>query len=173
MPARHDLVTDPAIVAGLARARLAQAYFSRRLNELADEDFAGPSLVPGWSRAHVIADVGYQARALTRLIDGALEGAIVPMHESEAARLHEVELGATLATRALRHLSDHAAITLDVAWRDLPEELWAFEVRDQSGHRMPIAETVWLRTHALWLRSIELANGGRAEDAPPEIARRI
>lgn len=42
MPARTDRTTDPALRAGLLLARRGQAYFSRQLNELANDELDAP-----------------------------------------------------------------------------------------------------------------------------------
>ena len=49
MPARTDNVTDPVLAAQLLIARRGQAYFSRKLHALADEEFDQPSLLNGWT----------------------------------------------------------------------------------------------------------------------------
>ena len=45
-------------------ARRGTAYFAQRLAELSDDDFGGDTLLPGWSRRHLVAHVGYNAAAL-------------------------------------------------------------------------------------------------------------
>src|SRR5690606_37166878 len=72
--ARTDRTTDPGLRAALLLARRGQAYFSRKLNELRKDELDAPSLVPGWTRRHVVAQVGYNARALTRLTEWAATG---------------------------------------------------------------------------------------------------
>lgn len=166
MVARSDKVTDPAIVAGLLLARRGQAYFSRKLNELADEDLAAPSLVPGWSRAHVAAHVGLNARALTRLTQWAATGVETPMYASPAERDREIEFAATLPPRAIRTLSAHAAVHLTVEWRDLEPAAWRHEVRTARGRLVPVSETVWMRTREVWVHAVDLADGGRFTDFP-------
>lgn len=173
MVERRDLATDPDVRAGLAGARLAQAYFSRRLNELNDEELYAPSLSPGFSRAHVVARVGYQARAIARLVEWAETGIEQPMHESDAARRAEIEFGATLSDRALRHLSDHAAVQLDVCWRDLPADRWTQPVRLLDDKVVAISETLWLRTRELWSSSLALDNGTREKDLPERVRARL
>ena len=61
VPARHDQVDDPRLAANLLTVRRGTAYFSRKLAELSDDDFDAPSLLPGWTRRHVIAHVGFNA----------------------------------------------------------------------------------------------------------------
>lgn len=173
MAARTDNVTDPALAADLLLARRGSAYFSRKLNELTDEEYDGPSLLPGWSRRHVIAHVGYNARALTRLTEWAATGVENAMYPSPGARNEEIEYGATLNVTALRNLSDHAIVHLNVEWRDLPEEAWSHEVRSALGRTIPVSETPWMRAREVWLHAVDLDNGGAFEEFPPEFIDRL
>src|SRR5690606_1903973 len=86
MVARIDKTRDPELLAGLLLARRGTAYFERKLAELSDDDFDGPSLLPGWDRRHVIAHVGYNARALTHLTEWAATGVETPMYPTPEAR---------------------------------------------------------------------------------------
>jgi maleylpyruvate isomerase len=169
MPARTDRTTDPQLRAGLLLARRGQAYFSRKLNELPSGRLDAPSLVEGWTRRHVVAHVGLNARALTRLTEWAATGVETPMYASPEERDQEIELAATLPARALRNLCAHAAVHLDVEWRDLPEEAWHAPVRTALGRVVPVSETVWMRTREVWVHAVDLDNGGSFADFPPEL----
>ena len=169
MPARTDRTTDPELVAGLLLARRGQAYFSRKLHELRGDRLEMPSLVEGWTRRHVVAHVGLNARALTRLTEWATTGVETPMYASPTERDAEIELAASLPARALRNLSDHAAVHLDVEWRDLPAQAWHAPVRTALGRVVPASETVWMRTREVWVHAVDLASGGTFADFPPEL----
>lgn len=169
MAARTDRTTDPGLRAALLLARRGQAYFSRKLNELRNDELDAPSLVPGWTRRHVVAHVGFNARALTRLTEWAATGVETPMYPSPEERDAEIELGATLPARALRHLSAHAAVHLNVEWRDLSEEAWRSQVRTAQGREVPASETVWMRTREVWIHAVDLDNGGSFRHFPPEL----
>jgi maleylpyruvate isomerase len=171
--ARTDLVTDPAVIEGLLLARRGQAYYSRALSRLSDADFDGPSLLAGWDRRHLIAHVGLNARALTRLVEWAATGVETPMYASATQRAEEIHFSATLPVQALRNLSDHAAIHLTVEWRDLPDGAWSREVRTAQGRTVPVSETVWMRTREVWIHAVDLDAGARFEDFPPELLDRI
>jgi len=171
--ARTDNVSDPALAAELLLARRGQAFYSRKLNELRDEDFSGAALPHGWTRAHVAARVGFHARAITRLTEWAATGIETPMHASAAERDEEVRFGATLPVQAIRNLSSHAAVHLNVEWRDLPADAWAQPVRLDDGREVPVSETVWLRSREVWLRAVDLDNGARTDQFPPEIIDRF
>jgi maleylpyruvate isomerase len=169
MPARTDKTTDPNIQAGLLLARRGTAYFSRKLNELRDDEFDAPSLLPGWTRRHLIAHVGYNARAIVRLTQWADTGIEQPMYESSEARWREIEYGATLSPVALRNLSEHAAVHLNVQWRDLSDEAWRAEVRTSQGRVVPASTTIWMRTREVWLHAVDLDNGGSFTHFPAEL----
>lgn len=173
MARRTDLARDPAVITSLQEARLAQAYFSRKLNELGNEELYLPSLRPGWTCAHVVAHVGYHARGVTRLTEWAETGIRTDMYESDAARIAEIELGATQSARALRHLSDHAAVALDVAWRDLPDEKWRAQVEDDRGQALPISAMIDRRTLVLWQGALDLGNGARTQDVPAAVRSQL
>ena len=128
-----------------------------------------PSLLPGWSRRHVIAHVGYNARALTRLTEWAATGVEQAMYESSEARWREIEYGATLSPLALRNLSEHAAVHLNVEWRDLEDEAWKAEIRTASGRVVPASATVWMRTREVWLHAVDLDNGASYNHFPAEL----
>jgi len=169
MAARVDQVTDPAIAAALLLMRRGQAFWARALGEVPDDSFAEPSLLPGWSRAHVIAHVGYNARAVARLVEWARTGVETPMYESDRQRGDEIEFGATLPVDALRNLAAHASVHLNVEWRDLPAEAWGHLVRTAQGRTVPASETVWMRTREVWIHALDLRTGATTRDFPPQL----
>jgi maleylpyruvate isomerase len=164
--ARYDAVAAPA--RELAWTRRGTAYFARRLRELSEAELTGPSLIAGWTRAHVIAHVGYNARALARLVEWARTGVEMPFYESPEARAFEIELGATLPDRALRNLFDHAEVHLNVEWRDLTDAQW-----DAAVGGVAIRETPWMRAREIWVHAVDLDNGGSFLDFPPDLVDRL
>ncbi|TQI65327.1 maleylpyruvate isomerase [Bosea sp. AK1] len=169
--ARYEAPEAPAETLGWAR--LGTAYFARLLNNLADTDLRKPSLVPGWRRSHIVAQVGYQARALTRLTEWAASGTPQAMYPSERARLDEVENGSTLPTRALRGLFRHAAVHLDVEWRDLSGPAWDAELALPDGRLITARDTGWIRAREIWLRAVDLDAGGSFLDMPAAFVDRL
>lgn len=166
--ARYDAPEAPA--RELALARSGTAYFARKVNELSDAALYDPSAVPGRTRAHVICAVAYQARALARQATAAAAGtAIPPMRDEAWAELEDLDLGATLPPRALRHLVDHSAVHLDVVWRDLPGPGWDKLAPDAAGHPRPIRDCATERARMLWRGAIDLGSGARMRDLPTEL----
>ncbi|WP_217376965.1 maleylpyruvate isomerase family mycothiol-dependent enzyme [Paenarthrobacter ureafaciens] len=173
MVARHDLTTDPRLQEDLLQARRGTAFFARKLNELTDEELDGGTRLPGWTRRHIVAHVGYNARAIARLIEWAATGIETPMYSSPEARNQEIDFGATLSPTALRNLFDHSAVHLSVEWRDLPDADWSNEVRTAQGRTVPASETAWMRTREVWMHAVDLDNGATFNDIPAPVLERL
>ena len=169
--ARWDAPEAPAIELGWARS--GTAYFARQLNALADNLLDGPSLVDRWTRRHLVAQVGYHARALTRLTEWAARGVPTAMFASPTQRADEIEDGSTLPDRALRGLFRHSAAHLDVEWRDLDGAAWNARVALPDGTQIPASETPWIRAREIWLRAVDLDNGGSFLDFPAGLIDRL
>ena len=173
MVARHDQTTDPVLLGGLLQARRGTAFFARKLNELTDAELDGDSLLPGWTRRHVVAHVGYNARAVSRLVEWAATGVETPMYPSVEVRNYEIDFGATLSPIALRNLFDHSAVHLNVEWRDLPADSWHHKVKTVQGRTVPAEETVWMRTREVWVHAVDLDNGATFKDIPAPVLERL
>lgn len=169
--ARYDSPDAPA--RELAWARLGTAYIARSLNELTDAQLGGPSLLPGWTRRHVVAHVGYNARALTRLVAWARTGTETPMYASPQHRDTEIRHGATLPARALRSLFAHSAAHLNVEWRDLPGPGWDVQVRTAQGRVVPARETAWMRAREVWVHAVDLDNRASVREFPPDLVQEL
>lgn len=168
MPALHASVT-----ADLELARRGTEYYDGLLRELSDEDLDAPSLLPGWDRRHVVAHVGFNARALGRLVRWGRTARETPMYASMDARNVEIDEGATLSAAELRELHRVEATNLDAAWREFPGDRWDFPVRTAQGRTVPVSLTAWMRIREVWLHAVDLGSGGRFEDFPPELVDRL
>lgn len=63
---------------------------NRTVDGLADDDLAEPSLLPGWSRAHVVAHLALNGIALARVLEGVGRGQAVAMYRSDEERDHDI-----------------------------------------------------------------------------------
>lgn len=172
---RVEVMSAPerAVAADLALVRRGTEYYDGLLSRLSDDQLDGPSLLPGWDRRHVVAHVGFNARALARLVRWAHTGAENPMYPSAAARDAEIDEGATLPGGALRELHTAETDALQRAWRELPADRWDFPVRTAQGRTVPVSVTPWMRVREVWLHAIDLGSGGLFEDFPPELLDRL
>ena len=164
---------DAALAERLTITRRGTAYFAQRLTELADDEFDAQTLLPGWSRRHVVAHIGYNAAALCRLMDWAATGVETPMYESGEQRAHEIDTGARAAPAALRQSFFRTANQLDSKWRHHPQLAWSAVVRTAQGRQVPASEAVWLRAREVWIHAVDLATTGGFTDFPPLVTQTL
>ena len=173
MAARHDLTADPTVQAELVSPRLGTALFARTLAELDDAELDGASLLPDWSRRHVVSHLAYNARAIARLAEWARTGVETPMYESVAVRNQEIADGAKLTPTALRAFFEESAAQLDEAWSTLPTDAWAHPVRAAQGREVLALDTVWMRARELWVHAVDLAGRATFADVPAAVVERL
>ncbi|WP_236653154.1 maleylpyruvate isomerase family mycothiol-dependent enzyme [Streptacidiphilus melanogenes] len=119
--------TDIPVLAA-ATARLLATVDGMREEQLAES-----SLLPGWTRGHVLAHLARNADGLGNLLTGARTGVPTPMYAGPEAREHDIEAGAK------RSLAQHAAdlrasaARFDAAVAAMPEAAWAVEVPHRLG----------------------------------------
>jgi maleylpyruvate isomerase len=161
LPQRFGLAMDTHF------AKTGTAYLLRLIARLDQQQLAQPSLLPGWTRGHILAHVGYNARALSRLLKWARTGQELPMYSSPEQRHDEIEYGATLSIYALRSLIAHSDVALSTAWRTLPPDRWSFPVRTAQGRTVSVSETAWMRAREVWIHAVDLNTAGSFSDFPP------
>ncbi|MGL3608064.1 maleylpyruvate isomerase N-terminal domain-containing protein [Rhizobium sp. G187] len=169
--ARYDSSDAPAL--DLSLARLGAAYFSRKLNELSDQQLDLPSRLPGWSRRHLVVESCYHARHLARLVEAARTGRSEEKLDDPEAQIEDVDLGASLPPNALRYLFHHSQIHLNVEWRDLDALGWQASIRSLRGAVIPVQDTPWMRAKAIWSAAVNLNSGGSRRDFPAELVARL
>lgn len=166
--ARYD--ADEAPADDLLLARRATAYFARKLNELDDAALCTPAAGhSGWTRAHVVAAVGYDARRLALVLEPLCPNTGDLPPETDPADIPPLDMAATLPARALRYLFEHSAIHLDVCWRDLPGRQWDGTFADDQGATIPVRDLPRRRALTLWHQVIALGNGASPRDVPPSL----
>ncbi|HJB64031.1 MAG TPA: maleylpyruvate isomerase N-terminal domain-containing protein [Candidatus Microbacterium pullistercoris] len=173
MPARVDNVADAALAAELLLARRGQAYFSRVLACVPDAELRSGSFLAGWTNARVVAHVALDARATAHAIEALRTGSDEAVLVDAAQRVHEIDFASTLPPEALRNLSAHAAVHLNVEWRDLPQEAWNATIRVAGQGSILAAETVRLRCREVWMRSVDLAGPSATRDLPRQVLERL
>ena len=142
------------------------AWLMSYTDQLSDEAFRAPSLLPGWSRAHIVAHLARNAEALERLLRWARTGVESPMYSSPDQRSSEIDTGSQLDAAELRRSLRDASVALALAARDLPTSAWSTEVRSATGRILPASEVPWLRTREVWLHTVDLDAGGGLEELP-------
>lgn len=143
--------------------------FLSLVDSLADGDFARPSALPGWTVAHVVAHVAYNASALSRLVQWARTGEENRMYASVDARNAEIEQGAALRPDELRALAHSADERLRSGLAELPGERWQAEVLTAQGRTVPATEIPWMRTREVWIHGVDLGAGATYAGFPADL----
>lgn len=105
----------------------------RTVDAMADFQFREPSLLPGWTRGHVVAHLVLNAEGLAGALEGVREHRTVPMYASQEARDGDIEelAGADPAVLRDRLLASTTAIHDGV--EELPEDLHATRIERTPG----------------------------------------
>jgi maleylpyruvate isomerase len=138
--------------------------------EIAEPDLRRPSLLPGWTRAHVLAHLARGADAMRHLLVGARSGEDRPAYASEQEREAAIEHA---AGRGVKELADDlaaSAMALRAISRQLPDDAWRFPVRLRDAGPFPAAQLLTLRLVEVELHHCDLGAGYGPADWPAAFA---
>jgi maleylpyruvate isomerase len=137
---------------------------------ITDPDLRAPSLLPGWTRAHVLAHVARSGDAMRNLLVGARSGQNRPAYASAEARDAAIETGARMNAKDLvDDLADSAMAFRTVA-RQLPDDAWRFGVRVLNSRPFPAADLLTRRLVEVELHHCDLGAGYGPADWPAAFA---
>jgi maleylpyruvate isomerase len=151
---------------GVAADLLATREATGRLLGLVDRapDLTAPSLLPGWTRAHVVAHLAGNARSHVRMLGG------LPQYEGGAdGRAAGIEALAADPPAAVRALHDSAA-ELERAWRRAD---WTALVRVLDEPPRPASSLPWARWREVEVHAVDLAAGYGPHDWPQPFLTRL
>ena len=124
---------DPDALPHLPETEAATRRFLATLDALTDSELREPSLLPGWTRGHVVAHVCRNADAVTNLVRLAATGTASPMYLSQEARDAAVEEDAGRSAAAHRVDAAASAERFHAAARALPPDRWEVGVTRVPG----------------------------------------
>ncbi len=135
----------------LGEIAAANEHLLATVASLTDEQVAGPSALPGWTRGHVLTHVARNAEALARLMTWASTGVETPAYASPEARDADIAAGAGRGVaEILADLRDTADRFAHVA-SALTPQAWTAVVRRPSGpisaSELPAARLTELYVH--------------------------
>ncbi|MFC9233276.1 maleylpyruvate isomerase family mycothiol-dependent enzyme [Streptomyces decoyicus] len=145
-------LTPPDFPRDVAAVREATDRLLVAVSKLDDAAIGEPSLLPGWTRGHVLAHLARNADALGNLLTWARTDVRTPMYTSPEARQTDIERGADRPLAA--HLEDlkETAARFDTAMDSLPKARRAYEVEMRNGvieraDRLPLRRLAELELH--------------------------
>ncbi|HEX5567040.1 MAG TPA: maleylpyruvate isomerase family mycothiol-dependent enzyme [Streptomyces sp.] len=151
-------MTTPA--ADVAALRDSTGRLLAAAEALDDTSVAQPSLLPGWTRGHVLAHLARNADALVNVLAGR------PMYAGAGAREADIERDA--ARPLAVHLEDlrTSAARLDRAMAGLTDEQWRTTVELRNGVTDLAASVPFRRQIEVELHHVDLGIGYTLHDLP-------
>jgi len=137
---------------------------------ITEPDLRAPSLLPGWTRAHVLAHVARNADAMRNLLVGARSGQNRPAYASAEARDADIETGARMNAKDLADDLADAAMAFRTVITQLPDDAWRFEVRMLDSGPFPAADLLTRRLVEVELHHCDLGAGYGPADWPAAFA---
>ncbi len=160
----NDAVMSPA--EALRELAAATGQLLTGLAGLSDAQAREPSLLPGWTRGHVLTHLARNADGGTRLLGWARTG--VPSYEyrSLAARAAAIEAGAGRPAAALVQDVRQTAGAFAAAATGMPEQAWQRVVRYTAGQEPAAAVIVPSRLAEVLIHHVDLDLDYRPVDWP-------
>jgi maleylpyruvate isomerase len=137
---------------------------------LSEADLRAASLLPGWTRAHVLAHVARDADAMRNLLIGARSGQARPAYASAQARDAGIEQGAAMGAGDLMADLADSAMALRAVARQLPDEAWQVQVLILDSAPFPAAELLARRLAEVELHHCDLGTAYGPADWPAAFA---
>ncbi|MFG1920028.1 maleylpyruvate isomerase family mycothiol-dependent enzyme [Micromonospora sp. NPDC048898] len=164
------MTTDPLLLMGEVDA--ATSRLLRTAASFDAADLAGASLLPGWTRGHVLAHLARNADGFVNLLTAARTGAALPMYASLATRNADIETGS--GRSPAEHLDDlrRTADLFVEAVAAMPAEAWAATVQARLGP-WPATLLVWGRLREIEVHHLDLAADYGAADWSDTFAHRL
>jgi maleylpyruvate isomerase len=135
---------------------------------LGDEEVRRPSLLPGWTRAHVLSHLARSGEADARTVLGAIRGEVLDKYPGgEEERAAAIEAGSGRGAAALRADLVATQRTLTDAWRAVEDGMWGRLTRTPMGPRT-VAGTVPARRREILVHLVDLDVGVTPVDLPPD-----
>jgi maleylpyruvate isomerase len=116
-----------------------------------------PSLLPGWTRGHVLTHVARNADGCTNLLTWARTGVETPQYLSRESREADIVAGA--ARPVAEHVADlkASAARFAEAVAEMPPQAWAATVRWLSGRTDHATGVMWARLREVEVHHVDLS----------------
>jgi maleylpyruvate isomerase len=162
-------VAEARIEAALWATRDATERVAVVIADLTDDQAREPSVLPGWSRGHVLTHLARNADGIRNMVDGAIAGEKREMYPGGAdRRAADIEAGADRPASELVADFAAASASLGDAWERMPDDAW-----DRLGVTIAYGPTkvrtmVWGRRRELLVHLVDLDLGVSPADLPDD-----
>jgi maleylpyruvate isomerase len=135
---------------------------------LSDAQVREASLLPGWTRGHVLTHLARNADGMVNLLRWARTGTETPMYASAESRSADIEAGAGRPAAALAADVRDTAATLAAEAAAMPDEAWTAQVRALHGPPFPAYGVLDRRLSEVEIHHVDLAAGYGPGDWPDD-----
>ncbi|MFI2284005.1 maleylpyruvate isomerase family mycothiol-dependent enzyme [Nocardia beijingensis] len=132
-----------------------------------------PSLLPGWTRGHVLAHLARNADSLVNLLLWAHTGVEIPQYASAFLRDADIEAGAPRPLAEQLADNEAAATRFLGLARSLTDDAWRAQVRTRQGRPIPATEVLWMRLQEVEIHHVDLNAGYTPTHWPAAFVSRI
>ena len=161
---------DDEVRRSMARIGEATDRLLASAGALTDTGVREPSLLPGWTRGHVLTHLCRGADAMRNLLAGARAGQDRPAYASAHAREDDIAQGAGRAAAELMADLAASAMALRAVARGLPDGAWQYPVEVLGSPRFPAAGVLTRRLVEVELHHADLGSGYTPADWPASFA---
>jgi|SRR5450755_2163367 maleylpyruvate isomerase len=137
---------------------------------IAEPGLRQPSLLPGWTRAHVLGHLARSADAMRNLLIGARAGEDRLGYPSAEARAAGIAESAALEAKDLMADLAGSAMAFRAIARQLTEEHWQYPVRILDSASFPATQLLTRRLVEVELHHCDLGAGYSPADWPAAFA---
>jgi len=158
-----------APLAALAAVRGSETRMLATIAPLDDATMSRPSLLPGWTVAHLLTHLARNADSHWRRTRAAVEDVVVDQYPGGfEERSAEIEAGAGRPADAVIGDVGSATARLLDAWSDVPSYAWSNITRDATGRERPLHELPTRRWLEVEIHLVDLGVGPTYRDWPDE-----
>jgi maleylpyruvate isomerase len=133
---------------------------------LADEQVHEPSLLPGWSRGHVLTHIARAAEAHRNLLESVRSGAEIPAYASQEARDLAIEEGARRSIALQVADIKRTGAAFQAVVETIPDHSWTNSVTILHLAPFPARQVVLRKLVEIELHHVDLNLGYRPSDWP-------
>jgi maleylpyruvate isomerase len=154
-----------------AGATMAHAAVIAEAGTLSDDQVTRPSLLPGWTVAHVLTHIARNADGHVHMLEAAMRGEIAPMYPGGSdQRTGDIEAGAKRSARELATDIIDSSARLEATWAVMPVDAWAGRGVTFSGERT-MSELLFVRRREVTVHHTDLGLGYSWSDWDEEYVR--
>lgn len=145
---------------------------TRTVDGFSGDDWDAPSLLPDWTRAHVIAHLALNGEALGGVLRGVAADEPVPMYRTRDARDADIEELTAADHSELRERLLVSLTHFQDAVVAMPDEAWSgrFDRTAEGGGTFPLDAVPLMRVREIEIHHADLGAGYTADQWAPRFA---